>query len=116
MQSLRRDFVSIFAITALALACALALGRPFVKAGSATGQAAEQKQPPGETQKQSGTFAGTIEKRGDTYVLEDSSGATFGLDDQESARAYAGKVVKVTGQLDVKSKVIHVESITSGGD
>ena len=52
-----------------------------------------------------------IVKNGDQYVLRDSSGQIFGLDDSEKAKPFEGKTVKVTGQLDEQAKVIHVEDI-----
>ena len=56
-------------------------------------------------------FSGTIVKAGDSYVLRDSSGATYALDDASKAQPFEGKAVKVTGKLDASSKTIHVESI-----
>jgi len=112
MQSIKRDLVHTFAFTGLMLACALALGSPFVVAGPA-GKQDQAQQQPNQNQSKSATFTGTIVKNGDSYVLRDSSGAMFGLDDPERARPFEGKTVKVTGQLDEQAKVIHVESIES---
>ncbi|HVN94772.1 MAG TPA: DUF5818 domain-containing protein [Terracidiphilus sp.] len=63
--------------------------------------------------KQAATFAGTVVKNGEHYDLRDSSGETFRLDDAARARPFTGKTVKVTGELNAQSKVIHVESIVS---
>jgi hypothetical protein len=50
-------------------------------------------------------------KVADKYVLQDAStGATHQLDDQDRAKTYEGKTVRVNGTLDA-SNVIHVESI-----
>jgi uncharacterized protein YdeI (BOF family) len=58
------------------------------------------------------TFTGMIVKDGEQYVLRDSSGGTFKLDDSSSrAQAFEGKSVKVTGRLDADSKIIHVDTI-----
>jgi uncharacterized protein YdeI (BOF family) len=57
------------------------------------------------------TFTGTIVKDGERYVLRDSSGGTYKLDDSSRAEAFEGKTVKITGRLDVDSKMIHVDSI-----
>lgn len=57
------------------------------------------------------TFTGTIVKDGEQYVLRDSSGSVYKLDDSSRAQAFEGKTVKVTGKLDPNSKMIHVDSI-----
>ena len=57
-------------------------------------------------------FTGTISSLNGKYVLQ--GGYTKGpylLDDQERAKEYEGKHVRVTGVLEVTSKVIHVRSI-----
>jgi len=57
------------------------------------------------------TFTGTVVKDGEQYVLRDSSGSVYKLDDSSRAQAFEGKTVKVTGRLDANSKMIHVDSI-----
>src|SRR5580692_1460740 len=57
------------------------------------------------------TFAGTIMKDGTKYILKDSSGTTYQLDDQDNAKQYEGKQVKILGSLDAKSNTVHVVSI-----
>ena len=57
------------------------------------------------------TFTGTVVKDGEQYVLRDSSGSIYKLDDSSRAQAFEGKTVKVTGRLDPDSKMIHVDSI-----
>ena len=57
------------------------------------------------------TFTGTVVKDGEQYVLRDSSGSVYRLDDTSRAQAFEGKTVKVTGRLDADSKMIHVDSI-----
>ena len=56
-------------------------------------------------------FTGTVLKSGSQYVLRDSSGQVYKLDDSESAKPYEGKAVKVTGKLDEQAMLIHVQSI-----
>ncbi|MGD1064221.1 MAG: DUF5818 domain-containing protein [Terracidiphilus sp.] len=112
MQSLKRDFVHISAITALTLACALAWGSPIAAAAQAGTQDQAQHQPD-QNQSKAATFTGMIVKNGDIYVLRDSPGAIYGLDDPDKAKPFEGKSVKVTGQLDEQAKVIHVQNIES---
>ncbi len=61
---------------------------------------------PMETQ----TFTGTIVKDAGRYVLKASSNV-YELDDQERAKKYEGKQVKVTGALDAKGNNVHVVEI-----
>jgi uncharacterized protein YdeI (BOF family) len=70
-----------------------------------------QNQPDQNQAKAASTFTGTVVKNGEQYMLRDSSGQIFGLDDSSKAQAFEGKSVKVTGQLDEQAKVIHVENI-----
>ena len=50
-------------------------------------------------------------KNGENYVLRDSSGGVYKLDDSSRAQAFEGKTVTVTGRLDADSKTIHVDTI-----
>jgi len=131
MRSIKRNLFDLSILGAMALALALAWGSPFAGAGSALAQdqaqpqqkpdqaqpsqpqpdQAQPQQQPDQSQAQTATFTGTVVKHGADYLLRDSSGATFKLDDSERAKPFAGKTVKVTGELDEQAKVIHVESI-----
>ena len=128
MQSIRRDLSIGVSVSAAVFACALAWGSPFVGAGTGSKAVQPQEQPqqsqppqetppsqaqppPDQSQSQAKTFTGTIMKTDSQYVLKDSSGQVFKLDDPESAKPYEGKAVKVTGQLDEQAMLIHVQSI-----
>jgi hypothetical protein len=57
-------------------------------------------------------FQGTIEKAQSKYVLEDkASGATYQLDNQDKAKQFVDKDVKVTGTLDPSTNTIEVSEI-----
>ena len=57
-------------------------------------------------------FQGTIEKTGTKYILDDkASGATYQLDNQDKAKQFADKDVKVTGTLDPSTNTIQVSEI-----
>ena len=76
---------------------------------------AQQQNPPsdpGAAQQQptEKSFKGKIEKDGDKYMLK-TARASYELDDQEKAKSFEGKDVKVTGSLDASTKTIHVTSI-----
>ena len=66
---------------------------------------AQQEQPAAPT------FMGTIIKNGTRYVLKVSSNSWYQLDDQDRAKQYEGKQVKITGTLDAGGKSLHITSI-----
>ena len=73
--------------------------------------APDQTTQPNQDQAKTTSFTGTIVKDGENYVLRDSSGGIYKLDDSSRAQAFEGKTDKVTGKLDADSKMIHVDSI-----
>ena len=124
MQSIKRDLAIGVSASVLVFACALAWGSPFVAAGSAQEPTPQQTQPqPDQAQPQPNpeqaapdqasakTFTGIIQKSGSRFVLKESSGQVFKLDDSASAKPYVDKQVKVVGQLDEQAMLIHVQSI-----
>ena len=56
------------------------------------------------------TFTGTIVKDGSRYVLR-AAKQVYELDDQDRAKSYEGKQVKVNGNLDAKGDILHVINI-----
>jgi hypothetical protein len=57
-------------------------------------------------------FAGKIVKAGNVLVLSDSEGkTTYKLDDQQKAKEFVNKDVKVTGVLDDSTGMIRVTAI-----
>jgi uncharacterized protein YdeI (BOF family) len=77
-------------------------------------QQPQQQDPAAQQQSQSDQqVTGKIVKSNDDgkYVLVDSSGTMYQLDDQNSAKKYEGKKVMVTGSLDSSSSTIHVTRI-----
>jgi len=95
----------------LALALVWASHSGAVGSARAQDQAQPQQQPDQGHAKAASTFTGTIVKNGEQYMLRDSSGQIYGLDDSLKAQPFEGKTVKVTGQIDEQAKVIHVENI-----
>jgi len=57
------------------------------------------------------TFTGTVVRIGDKYVLRTTDNTTYQLDDPDKAKEYEGKQVKVTGSLDPKGKLIHIQNV-----
>ena len=65
-----------------------------------------------QAQPEAKTFAGTILKSGENFVLSESgTKSRYLLDNQVRARPYEGKNVEVTGTFDVASNLIHIETI-----
>jgi Protein of unknown function (DUF5818) len=67
--------------------------------------AAKQEQPSAPA------FVGTITKDGAGYVLKVSSNSAYQLDDQDRAKQYEGKQVKITGTLDADGKSLLITGI-----
>ena len=67
------------------------------------------QQPSENQQKLIGKIAKSSEGK---YVLVESSGTQYQLDDQDTAKKFAGKKVTVSGSVDTSSSTIHVENIT----
>jgi hypothetical protein len=81
------------------------------QADQSPGQAAN---PPAEQQPQSPaeqTLTGTIVKDGDRYILKVWNTSAYELDDQDRAKKYEGKQVKVAGTLNGKSNSFHIINI-----
>jgi hypothetical protein len=70
-----------------------------------------EQQPPQPDSPAAQTFTGTIVKDGGRYILKASGTNVYELDDQEQAKQYEGKQVKVAGTLDAAGNRLHVTSI-----
>ena len=117
MIKLPHSMVIALAASALTLA---ATAQPVAKFATPAPLVQEPQQPqqpqqmPQADPSQATTFSGTIVKSGSSYVLRDSSGSTYQLDDSAKAKQFEGKQVKVVGRLDAGSHTIHVDSIEGG--
>jgi Protein of unknown function (DUF5818) len=67
--------------------------------------------PPSAQENESKTFTGKIANQDGKYTLQGEDGKTYQLDDQDKAKQFDGKSVKVTGTLDEESMTIHVSEI-----
>ena len=84
---------------------------PNNDAAAAQQQPAQQPDSPGSAS-ETKTFTGKIVKDGDKLVLTDADGKmTYQLDDQQKAKAFLNKSVKVTGILDASTGQIKVIAI-----
>jgi Protein of unknown function (DUF5818) len=57
------------------------------------------------------SITGTVAKVSGKYVLETEDNSAYQLDDQDKAKQFEGKRVKVKGTLDRTTSTIHVTSI-----
>jgi len=99
-----------FALVLMAALCAFTPGLAAQSSGGA-------QQPSQQQQAENKTFTGKIQKLpSGQYALvtgQTPDGKLSGhfLDDQENAKKYEGKQVKVTGTFDTGSNMIHVTNI-----
>jgi len=78
------------------------------------GSAPQQQQTDATSPQQSArSFEGKIAKSGDQLVLNESSTQTaYKLDDQQKAKQFEGKNVKVMATMDASTNTLHVVDIT----
>jgi hypothetical protein len=104
---------SVLVLTILILAFGVQSNAMPVPAPSAVAQQ-DSPQPQNDSEKASDVkvFTGKVMQSNGQYVLLDSmTKATYALDDQDKAKQFEGKAVKVTGTLETTSKIIHVSNI-----
>jgi len=115
-----KHLVSLKLFAGLAVVGGLLLAGPTLLAlGSASGQLAVMAQDQSQGQEKAQTFTGKIAKstEGELVLQEGkdpNNKTTYKLDDQEKAKQYVGKNVKVTGTLDAATNTIHVAAIEEG--
>lgn len=68
-------------------------------------QATEQKEPTSQT------FTGLIMRDGGSYVLKVSTNTAYPLAEQQKAKPYEGKQVRISGILDANGESLHILSI-----
>ena len=69
------------------------------------------------SQQSARSFEGKIQKSGDKLVLQDSASQTsYQLDDQDKAKQFEGKNVKVMGTVDSASNTLHVIDISPASE
>ena len=106
--------IPALSVTAVML-CAGRLLPAQSSSGNSQGTQIEQPQrtlPPDDPDVHPKAFNGVIVKSGDKLVLLDTlTKTTYQLDDQEKAKEFLNKNVKVTGVLNPASGTIHVNAI-----
>jgi len=75
-------------------------------------QPEEQQHPQKESQESTAqSVTGSVVKVAGKYMLQTEDNIAYQLDDQDKAKQYEGKRVKVTGSLDRTTGILHVSSI-----
>jgi Protein of unknown function (DUF5818) len=74
-------------------------------------QNSQSPNPQAQSQASRQSITGIIVKEGEKYILKAGDNTTYQLDDQDWAKQYQDKRVRVSGSVDVDSNILHVESI-----
>ena len=85
--------------------------RPVQQSERQPGQPDNTPSQEGPRQVAAQTLTGTILKDGSRYILKVPNSGTYQLDDQERAKQYEGKQVKIAGTLDANGGSFHIISI-----
>ena len=86
------------------------------QSGSAQDQPPQSQQPQADSpsQQSARAFEGKITKSGNKLVLQEASTQTqYQLDDQEKAKQFNGKRVKVLATMDSATNTLHIVDITA---
>lgn len=57
------------------------------------------------------TFSGTLIRKGSRLALREVAGALYPLDGAAIARSFEGTPVRVTGKIDLSTRLLHVDAI-----
>ena len=57
------------------------------------------------------TFNGTVMRKGSRFVLRETAGDFYPLDSAGRAWCYEGEDVRVTGKIDLSTRLLHVDAI-----
>ncbi len=74
-------------------------------------QAMPPQQAQGDAEKASVFTGKVMEAKGQLVLMDTATKTTYILDDQEKAKPFKGKAVKVTGTLESASNTIHIANI-----
>ena len=59
------------------------------------------------------TFSGRVIRAGSRFALRETAGILYTLDSERRAWAFEGEDVRVTGQLDTTTRLLHIDDIQS---
>jgi len=107
----RMSMVGLFAGLAMILSASELPPTPALVFSSGASDLAVNAQTAAPQSEATQTFEGSIVKKDGQYVFQDSTGKNYMVDDQDKARQFEGKKVKVTGKLAVATNTIQVSNI-----
>jgi hypothetical protein len=110
-----KRFLSIVALVGLSGLGASLSAQQTQSTPADQGSSAQQQQQTDATnpQQSARSFQGKIAKSGDQLVLqEDATQTAYKLDDQDKAKQFEGKSVKVMATMDPSTNTLHVVDIT----
>jgi uncharacterized protein YdeI (BOF family) len=113
---------SILKRTAIVLTFVAGIATLFAQSKATQSAPAPQQQTAAQSQDQAAqdqmqmqdakAFNGTIMKEKGKLVLKDTvANVSYQLDDQDKAKPFVGKQVKVVGKLDLDTNLIHIQAI-----
>jgi lipopolysaccharide export system protein LptA len=109
-----KNFLPVLALAVTCTAGLVALNaqnNPQTKPSAPQHAVAAQQQNDMQAQ-EAKAFNGTIVNEKGKLVLKDTTAnVSYQLDNQEKAKQFEGKQVKVTGRLDLETNLIHVQNI-----
>jgi hypothetical protein len=108
-----KKVILILALAALGVVV-WAIPATSVRASSSSSVLTAQEDEPAEPavqETESKEFTGKIANHEGKYTLQGEDGKTYQLDDQDKAKEFDGKNVKVTGTLDEESMTIQISEI-----
>ncbi len=117
MKKVRSALFFVFPAVAMIVGLSLMSQPTLAQNATPPNDTAAQQQPAQQTDSQTSasetkTFTGKVVKTGDKLILSDiDNKTTYQLDDQQKAKKFINKNVKVTGVLDVSSGMIRVTVI-----
>ena len=117
MKTLRAALLNVLPVAVMIVGLSLLWQPATAQNATFHNDAAAQQQPSQQpdyagSASETKTFTGKIWKDGDKLVLTDADGKTiYQLDDQQKAKAFVNKNVKVTGVLDASTAMIRVTAI-----
>jgi Ni/Co efflux regulator RcnB len=107
-----KRLLSIVALVSLS-GLGMTLSAQDTQSAPAPSQPQQTQTDAGNSQQAARSFEGKIAKAGDQLVLQESSTQTaYKLDDQDKAKQFEGKDVKVMATVDSSTNTLHVVDIT----
>lgn len=107
---MKNVFAAFALTTALLLVGVQVNAMPLAAQQDAT-QSMPSQQAPADADKATVFTGKVMEAKGQFVLMDAATKTTYALDDQDKAKPFNGKTVKVTGTLETASNTIHISNI-----